>query len=707
MLTLCLRKMAKLQLSTNPTIMLVPCTRVFLSLIWLEIGASISSGLDTEAHAAQDSMRTLPGADLAEFNDATQIVTTPAASTQEHQPGPKQYGIIPDGLSERNDERERMRIGRIETKALIDSLQPGSDKELSEIKSELEDLYQAFKIPIIERLYPLTGLDPPITLLLPKSNPTSLLTKGRRLSAKIFQIPNNLRPAVRLNRLRPFLRFAEAEARKPSNKLVPSILAGKSLKPATKQITTDEHMISSPTVANTLTTGKGTKPNEPQSPHVSDSLHQNQLASHSASSLSSATAEISQRDKLPITVPSAPSKDSSPIGKTAVLQLLLEAKGVQLGNPPIQIPRSGVLEGDELERVKDIIVDDRIKIWNSLQDKLIELKSIQDEQPEKPKKPIFQQTFLRSLFLMGDYIFNYGLMPSKFIESIQIFDAKTVAEMVKYHIDLLFIRRRESFFDAPDSVIPELEFLTTGSTMKHFHRSIKALPAEGQKHVVYAALTITLYNIRGCFSGGILSDIFSEIRQSFRRPELLGELDSLAASLRDSAEMDHLLNKSENLPIVQLLDKLITYFRNQTWRTYQRKFEFQMIYYILEFLEDNYKPVMEAILRQKGGLTLYQKQLKFLRSYLKFYRNRLQYPSHIYEKPDMTFLELTRSDDVALTNWIKLYVPRIFVHRSWLGLQDTKPEKNFTVWMTEMISMKQFLACVSKYDHQNEQIMME
>ncbi|KAI9607278.1 hypothetical protein H4Q26_005795 [Puccinia striiformis f. sp. tritici PST-130] len=123
--------------------------------------------------------------------------------------------------------------------------------------------------------------------------------------------------------------------------------------------------------------------------------------------------------------------------------------------------------------------------------------------------------------------------------------------------------------------------------------------------------------------------------------------------------MDHLLNKSENLPIVQLLDKLITYFRNQTWRTYQRKFEFQMIYYILEFLEDNYKPVMEAILRQKGGLTLYQKQLKFLRSYLKFYRNRLQYPSHIYEKPDMTFLELTRSDDVALTNWIKLYVPLV------------------------------------------------
>lgn len=100
---------------------------MFLSLIWLEIGASISSGLDTEAHAAQDSMSeyaknllmlsssdkadqfsfvpgTLPGADLAEFNDATQIVTTPAASTQEHQPGPKQYGIIPDGLSERNGE---------------------------------------------------------------------------------------------------------------------------------------------------------------------------------------------------------------------------------------------------------------------------------------------------------------------------------------------------------------------------------------------------------------------------------------------------------------------------------------------------------------------------------------------------------------------------------------------------------------------------
>ncbi|KAH9444248.1 hypothetical protein Pst134EA_017699 [Puccinia striiformis f. sp. tritici] len=47
---------------------------------------------------------TLPGADQAESSNAAQIVGQPAASTQEHQPGPKQYGIIPDALAERNGE---------------------------------------------------------------------------------------------------------------------------------------------------------------------------------------------------------------------------------------------------------------------------------------------------------------------------------------------------------------------------------------------------------------------------------------------------------------------------------------------------------------------------------------------------------------------------------------------------------------------------
>ncbi|KAI9607125.1 hypothetical protein H4Q26_005639 [Puccinia striiformis f. sp. tritici PST-130] len=168
-----------------------------------------------------------------------------------------------------------MRIGRLETNSLIASLHAGSDKELSSVKTGLEDLYNAFKIPIIERLYPLSGLDPPITLLLPKSKPARLsrvsslvhlLTPGTRakwLSARISQLPNHLKQVARL---RPVLRLF-SEARKQSGKLAPSILAGKSLRPATKQITIDKHMISSPTV-------ESIKFDEPESSHVSDSLHQ-------------------------------------------------------------------------------------------------------------------------------------------------------------------------------------------------------------------------------------------------------------------------------------------------------------------------------------------------------------------------------------------------------------------------------------------------
>ncbi|POV95972.1 hypothetical protein PSHT_15380, partial [Puccinia striiformis] len=675
---------------------------VFLSLILLEIGASVLSGLDGEAHAARDPVRTFPGVDQAESSNVAQIVSTPAASTQEHQPRPKQYGIIPDGLSERNDERERMRIGRLETKVLIASLHAGSDDELSSIKKGLDDLYNAFKIPIIERLYPLSGLGPPITLLLPKSKParpsrvSSLVrfltpgTKARWLSTATSQLPNHLKQAARLRR---FVRLSEA--RKQSRKLVPSIWTGKSPKPATKHINTNEHLISSPTVTSTLslTPGKSTKFDEPQSPHDPESLHQNQLVT--SNRLSSATAEISQQTQLPITKPSAPSKDSSPTERPRLLELVLEAKGVQLGKPPSSSPRSGVLEGNELESVNDVFVDDRTKIWNSLQDKLIKLKSFQNEEPETPKDPTFQLIFLKSLYLMGDYIFTHGLMPAKFIESIEIFNAKTLTEMVKFHIQLLFIKRGENFFDAPDSVIPELEFLITGSEMKHFHRSIKALPAEDQKHVVYAALSATLYHTPGCFPRRDIqvSDWFTEISRLFRRPELLEQLDGLSASLKDSADMDDLLNKRGNFPIVQLVNKLINYFRSPSWRNHQRKLEYQLVYYILEFLEDNYKPVMVAMLRRRReDLIFYQKQLKCLRTYLKFYRNRNQYPSHIYENPDMTFLALIRSDYV-LFKWVFTYVADTFEHKSWYELRGTTPERQFTLWMSDVYNMRLFLSC--------------
>ncbi|KAI7950547.1 hypothetical protein MJO29_009221 [Puccinia striiformis f. sp. tritici] len=564
---------SSLQLFTNPAMMLVPSSCVFLSLILLEIGASVLSGLDGEAHAARDPVRTFPGVDQAESSNVAQIVSTPAASTQEHQPRPKQYGIIPDGLSERNDERERMRIGRLETKVLIASLHAGSDDELSSIKKGLDDLYNAFKIPIIERLYPLSGLGPPITLLLPKSKParpsrvSSLVrfltpgTKARWLSTATSQLPNHLKQAARLRR---FVRLSEA--RKQSRKLVPSIWTGKSPKPATKHINTNEHLISSPTVTSTLslTPGKSTKFDEPQSPHDPESLHQNQLVT--SNRLSSATAEISQQTQLPITKPSAPSKDSSPTERPRLLELVLEAKGVQLGKPPSSSPRSGVLEGNELE----------------------------------------------------------------------------------------------------------------------------TLPAEDQKHVVYAALSATLYHTPGCFPRRDIqvSDWFTEISRLFRRPELLEQLDGLSASLKDSADMDDLLNKRGNFPIVQLVNKLINYFRSPSWRNHQRKLEYQLVYYILEFLEDNYKPVMVAMLRRRReDLIFYQKQLKCLRTYLKFYRNRNQYPSHIYENPDMTFLALIRSDYV-LFKWVFTYVADTFEHKSWYELRGTTPERQFTLWMSDVYNMR-------------------
>ncbi|POV97760.1 hypothetical protein PSHT_14378 [Puccinia striiformis] len=571
-----------------------------------------------------------------------------------------------------------MRIGRLETNSLIASLHAGSDKELSSVKTGLEDLYNAFKIPIIERLYPLSGLDPPITLLLPKSKPARLsrvsslvhlLTPGTRakwLSARISQLPNHLKQVARL---RPVLRLF-SEARKQSGKLAPSILAGKSLRPATKQITIDKHMISSPTV-------ESIKFDEPESSHVSDSLHQNQRGT--SNSLSSATVEISQQEQLPISIPSAPSKDSSSTKRPKLLGLLLEAKGVQLGKPPSSSPRSGVLEGDGLERVKDVLVDDRTKIWNSLQDKLLEFKSIQNEEPETPKDPTFQLIFLRSLFLMGDYIFTHGLMPAKFIESIEIFN-------VKKH----YRRWSSSTFNFCSSNEGK-PFLTRRTQNTHLvagsSLSDYTLPAEDQKHVVYAALSATCIIQQDASPGVTFKSVGYSEGPSFSSNWIVSPHHSRT---RQTWIIPWIRGKTSNCSARKQINQL---FPISNMDDIPRKIEFQMVYYILEFLEDNYKSVMEAMLRRRReDLIFYEKQLKCLRTYLKFYRNRVQYPSHIYENPDMSFLTLIRTDDV-LFEWIETYVADTLWHRTWFGLRCTTPEKKFTLWMNEIYNIKLFLSC--------------
>jgi hypothetical protein len=125
---------------------------------------------------------------------------------------------------------------------------------------------------------------------------------------------------------------------------------------------------------------------------------------------------------------------------------------------------------DAMRIVKKHMISKDKETWNALQEALIRF---QDQKHVAETDAKFLLGFLKTLYLLGEWIHEYQLMPSKFIEEVEIFQPKTLLKMVEYYIDLMFSKWHETFFDIPGSLTPQLEYLTTGRAVKHFNRSIK------------------------------------------------------------------------------------------------------------------------------------------------------------------------------------------------------------------------------------------
>ncbi|EFP89706.2 uncharacterized protein PGTG_15362 [Puccinia graminis f. sp. tritici CRL 75-36-700-3] len=409
-------------------------------------------------------------------------------------------------------------MGNERTKSLhqINSLNPKKDKELTLIKSQLQQLYYVLKTPTLDRVFRLSGLNPPINSLLLKSN-----------TGKIRGFLENV---FRFMRLDPFFKSQTKKYNEFLSIVSPFLLGEKVLGPAIRRITTDEHLPQSPTLivggANELENAESHSlsgvPHNVQAGAVKDSTfnakdpnsyaqHEIHLASFPVDKKSSNTpTSISHQKHLPATVPTmSPSQEGS--------LLLPNGKGIPRGNSQIQSSRTGMLHGDVFGIVKDKIIEEPIIIWKFLQEKLISLSK--KDLLAKQKNRTFQLAFLKSFFQLGDYIFKYGLLPSTFIDSIEIFKPKILQEMVKFHIDLLFLKYGRRFFVAQDSVVPQLEFLTNGLAVEHFHRSIRALSAEDEKHLVYHVLSTIWYHMIKCFPGSQLTLGFTTNAETFRHAE--------------------------------------------------------------------------------------------------------------------------------------------------------------------------------------------
>ncbi|KNE90999.1 hypothetical protein PSTG_15564 [Puccinia striiformis f. sp. tritici PST-78] len=126
---------------------------------------------------------------------------------------------------------------------------------------------------------------------------------------------------------------------------------------------------------------------------------------------------------------------------------------------------------DILFILKDIMSNDRMKNWTSLENTLFGFEAQADRLRENEAN--FKRNILEIFYTLGDCISRNQLLPPDFIQNMEIFKTPATFKMIKYHVKLLFSKEKKVFFDRPESVIPQLDFLTTSQNFKHFHRTIK------------------------------------------------------------------------------------------------------------------------------------------------------------------------------------------------------------------------------------------
>ncbi|EFP86159.2 uncharacterized protein PGTG_12115 [Puccinia graminis f. sp. tritici CRL 75-36-700-3] len=226
---------------------------------------------------------------------------------------------------------------------------------------------------------------------------------------------------------------------------------------------------------------------------------------------------------------------------------------------------------------------------NSLQKRIQGFKSV-DGVP-KSTETDFQLKFLGAVLLMRHYILQHELLPSELIDSVEIFKAKSIAEMAELHVQLLFRRWGHQYFDAVGSVVPELDFLTSAPAVEQLHGSIKALPVGDQEQVVRTVMDTIISHAPDHYPPGRkASERFDKIREAFR------QVDSLDQGRMNLArEANHQADFS---------------------------IKYQLVYYMLDHLNTFYHPIKETVIQQREDHELVQDQLKFISVYLKHYRNK-------------------------------------------------------------------------------------
>ncbi|KNE90998.1 hypothetical protein PSTG_15563 [Puccinia striiformis f. sp. tritici PST-78] len=602
-------------------------------------------------------------------------------------------------------EIESIKNDRQDIALRLELLNPGGEPELIAIKSQLEQLHDALRTPILEKLFRLNGLGSSMTSLQPGSKiapeprPSAIRRQLRRLYHALLS-PVSKRER-RLDSQGPLK--SNNERSKPSSTTEePSKLAINSRDSATTSTSTsgNERVPRTP----------GQKESPPRSGILNPLLKRLKLyikklaaylkrLSTSMASHKSDTAESkeyllggrSPKSSVDSILNSDGLAKVKPVeASTGTKYSQSENHERERGTTSTELQETELqeteLHGDVLDLVREYMIRKDIKIWHALKEALVALPSQSLDRLDEFSGSSFRRGFLECSYLIESFIHKYELLPPHLMGDVNLFEKTTVFRMIEYHIRLLFKRYGDGFFGIAESIIPQLDFLLTGRAMKHFQPSIKALCAADQRNAVYLVLINIMRRApwpRNQEQDLLPSDRFREIRTIFIQQSFIDQANSLSAALSSTQSQGH-LGQAEYLTLVLLVNDVIDFFQDLSLlgRTQEDRLEFLVVYYISDFLDEFYRPIVAAILRSKERPELFDKQLKFMRGNLKFYRNRFEDPNYPDKKQDMTFFETylrSSREDRRLRAWIDRVTDKLF--RQNLPHLHPMSSPIFNLWM--------------------------
>ncbi|KAI9619347.1 hypothetical protein KEM48_006259 [Puccinia striiformis f. sp. tritici PST-130] len=380
-----------------------------------------------------------------------------------------------------------------------------------------------------------------------------------------------------------------------------------------------------------------------------------------------------------------------------VLEALLEEKRIHRGDLKIPDSIMALWDGDEYEPGKGLTISQKIEMWNKLQNQVLEFAS--SETVPDAQEAVFQLEFLRHFCFLVDYIAAYGLIPSS--DRIKSFKPETIAKMAELHTELLFRQLGKKFYEDRTSVIPELEFWESGEHVQQFHGFIAALSAEDRGHVIHVVLrTILSHTPEQLNAEALPSERFKQLRQGFQRADFLQDARSLSSALADEQAIKQLENP-DHLQLVNFVKDLLYFFEEPEMGTEkkQRRLEFQLVYYMIEFLDKFYHPIIETIGKQiENQLPRARKdpkayllcdQLNYMRVYLKTWRETARdrsYTGSMTWRDMEPFKKILRGEggnSYLFNRWIHTFTTEIFEHRNWLDTTGSRYER-FDNWMNRI-----------------------